>query len=94
MPPDVVYRMSPNWSKMYFLEDRSFIADTDEPRDTWLEEYILHDVLSSDLAALAMRADNLRRELDAEDIGATLQVEPAEDGGTFIRCALLLEKVS
>ena len=30
----------------------------------------LHDVLSSDLAALAMNADNLRREPDAEEIGS------------------------
>ncbi|MHC3437488.1 GAF domain-containing protein [Natrialbaceae archaeon A-gly3] len=37
---DVVYRMSPDWSEMYYLDGQEFIPDTDEPRQTWLEEYI------------------------------------------------------
>jgi GAF domain-containing protein/DNA-binding CsgD family transcriptional regulator/DNA-binding Lrp family transcriptional regulator len=40
---EVVYRMSPDWSEMYYLDGREFIADTDESLDTWLEEYIPSD---------------------------------------------------
>ena len=40
---DVVYRMSPDWSEMSFLDGREFIPDTDEPRQTWLEAYIPAD---------------------------------------------------
>lgn len=43
---EVVYRMSPNWSEMYYLEGREFIEDTKEPKKTWLEEYIpIHERL-------------------------------------------------
>jgi two-component system CheB/CheR fusion protein len=158
---DVIYRMSPDWSEMYYLDGRSFIVDTEEPRQTWLEEYIpeneqprvtaaiaeaidnkhlfelehqvvqadggrgwvysravpildedgelaewfgtatditekreleavvvdasekvrrqigqdLHDVLSSDLAALAMKTDNLTRKMDEESIERAAAVE-------------------
>jgi PAS domain-containing protein len=37
---DVVYRMSPDWSEMRYLQGREFIPDTDRPSRTWLEEYI------------------------------------------------------
>ena len=40
---DVVYRMSADWSEMYYLDGRSFVVDTDEPRETWLDEYIPED---------------------------------------------------
>jgi len=40
---DVVYRMSPDWSEMRQLRGRDFIADTEEPSHTWLEEYIHPD---------------------------------------------------
>ncbi|ELY63375.1 GAF domain-containing protein [Natronococcus jeotgali] len=40
---DVVYRMNPDWTEMYYLDGQEFIADTDEPRQTWLEEYIPAD---------------------------------------------------
>lgn len=37
---DIVYRMSANWSEMYLLEGKSFLADTRNSSPTWLEEYI------------------------------------------------------
>lgn len=37
---EVVYRMSPDWSEMYYLNGQKFIVDTAEPRKTWVEEYI------------------------------------------------------
>jgi PAS domain S-box-containing protein len=40
---DVVYRMSPDWGQMYQLRGRDFIADTEEPSNTWLQKYIHPD---------------------------------------------------
>ncbi|QIO24718.1 PAS domain-containing protein [Haloarcula sp. JP-L23] len=40
---DVVYRMSADWSEMMYLDGQEFIVDTDDPRKTWLEEYIPPD---------------------------------------------------
>ncbi len=37
---DIVYRMSPDWSVMRQLVGRNFIADTEQPSNTWLQEYI------------------------------------------------------
>jgi signal transduction histidine kinase len=37
---DVVYRMSPDWSRMYQLQGKDFIADTKDPSETWLRKYI------------------------------------------------------
>ena len=40
---DAVYRMSPDWTVMRYLQGREFIADTLEPSRTWLEKYIHPD---------------------------------------------------
>ena len=37
---DVIYRMSPDWAEMRYLEGGGFLVDTLEPRWHWLEEYI------------------------------------------------------
>ncbi len=37
---DVVYRMSPDWSEMYYLDGREFIASTQSASRDWLEAYI------------------------------------------------------
>ncbi len=37
---DAVYRMSPDWSEMRQLHGKDFIADTEKPSRTWLQEYI------------------------------------------------------
>ncbi|MBV8869864.1 MAG: PAS domain-containing protein, partial [Acetobacteraceae bacterium] len=39
----VVYRMSPDWTEMRRLEGRGFLADTEHPSRTWLDEYIYPD---------------------------------------------------
>ena len=40
---DVVYRMSPDWAEMRFLDGRGFISDTAEPTEGWMERYIHPD---------------------------------------------------
>jgi signal transduction histidine kinase/DNA-binding NarL/FixJ family response regulator len=40
---DMVYRMSPDWTKMYSLEGKGFIADTKEPHASWMDTYIHPD---------------------------------------------------
>jgi PAS domain S-box-containing protein len=37
---DVVYRMSADWTEMFHLRGRDFIADTEDPSRSWLEKYI------------------------------------------------------
>jgi two-component system, chemotaxis family, sensor kinase Cph1 len=37
---DALYRMSPDWSEMWDLNGARFIADTNRPSRTWLEDYI------------------------------------------------------
>lgn len=38
-----VYRMNPDWSAMYELYGRGFLADTKEPDTSWMEKYIPPD---------------------------------------------------
>jgi PAS domain S-box-containing protein len=38
---DIVYRMSPDWSQMLYLEGKEFLASVQDPTSTWLESYIL-----------------------------------------------------
>lgn len=40
---DVVYRMSPDWSEMRYLQGKDFIADTESPSQSWLEKYVHAD---------------------------------------------------
>ena len=40
---DVVYRMSPDWSRMHRLDGQGFLADTAEPSEGWMERYIHPD---------------------------------------------------
>ncbi|ADB38194.1 PAS domain-containing protein [Spirosoma linguale] len=37
---DIVYKMSPDWSRMEQLMGKSFLADTTQPSATWLQTYI------------------------------------------------------
>lgn len=37
---DVVYRMSPDWSEMRDLQGKEFVADIDNPGETWLAKYV------------------------------------------------------
>lgn len=38
---EVIYRMNPDWSGMNRLCGRGFLADTENPSNNWLQEYIL-----------------------------------------------------
>lgn len=40
---EVLYRMSPDWSEMRQLRSQGFLADTDRPNASWLDEYIHPD---------------------------------------------------
>jgi PAS domain-containing protein len=40
---DVVYRMSPDWAEMRFLDGRGFISDAAEPTEGWMKRYIHPD---------------------------------------------------
>lgn len=48
----VVYRMSPDWSEMWELDGRGFIADTAKPKKDWLDAYIHPDDQPTVLAAI------------------------------------------
>jgi signal transduction histidine kinase len=37
---DVIYRISPDWSRLIALEGRGFLLDTADPRDFWLSLYV------------------------------------------------------
>lgn len=37
---DVVYSMSPDWSQLRLVIGRDFVEDTQQPIDTWLQQYI------------------------------------------------------
>jgi len=58
---DVVYRMNPDWSEMRQLRGRDFIADTETPSRTWLQEYIHPEDQPRVLAAIgqAIRAKSI-----------------------------------
>jgi signal transduction histidine kinase/CheY-like chemotaxis protein len=49
---DVVFRMSPDWSEMRFLQGKDFIADTENPSQGWLQKYIHPDNHAEVLAAI------------------------------------------
>jgi signal transduction histidine kinase/DNA-binding response OmpR family regulator len=40
---DVVYRMGPDWHEMRYLRGNDFVADTDDPSESWLAKYIHPD---------------------------------------------------
>jgi PAS domain S-box-containing protein len=40
---NVVYRMSPDWSEMRYLDGQEFIADTKDSSRTWVDKYIHRD---------------------------------------------------
>ncbi|GAB3169002.1 PAS domain S-box protein [Telluribacter humicola] len=40
---DLVYKMSPDWSQMYSLDGKDFLADTVNPSANWLQRYVLEE---------------------------------------------------
>ncbi|MGE6784483.1 response regulator [Ensifer adhaerens] len=55
---DIVYRMGPDWREMRFLQGKDFIADTDDPSESWLEKYVPTD----DQAPVLARIGNAIRD--------------------------------
>jgi len=55
---DVVYCMSPDWSKMHYLQGKDFIADTESPSHSWLEKYIHPDDQTRVMAAIHKAISN------------------------------------
>jgi PAS domain S-box-containing protein len=50
---DVIYRMSPDWSEMLYLQGRDFIADTRHADSQWLDHYVHpedHDLVRENMA--------------------------------------------
>ena len=52
---NIVYRMSPDWSEMRYLDGQEFIADTKDSSRTWVDKYI-HPDDQQHLMALIQRA--------------------------------------
>ncbi|HWZ63188.1 MAG TPA: ATP-binding protein [Steroidobacteraceae bacterium] len=84
---DVVYRMSPDWSEMRYLDGRNFIADQADPSHSWLDKYIPEEDRPRILAAIeaAIRAKSVF-ELEHRIIRADRSV-----GWTFSRAIPLLD---
>jgi signal transduction histidine kinase len=49
---NVVYRMSPDWSEMRYLDGQEFIADTKDSSRTWVDKYIHRDDQHHVMAAI------------------------------------------
>ena len=49
---DVVYRMSPDWAHMYYLEGKEFVAETKDSSGSWTSKYIHADDQPRVLAAI------------------------------------------
>jgi PAS domain S-box-containing protein len=58
---EALYRMSPDWSEMRQLHSRSFLANTERPSRTWLDDYIPPDDHAQVMAAVrgAMRTKSV-----------------------------------
>jgi PAS domain S-box-containing protein len=54
---DIVYRMNADWTEMRQLDGRSFIADTVDPSQSWIENYIHPDDRETVLAAVGKAID-------------------------------------
>jgi two-component system CheB/CheR fusion protein len=48
-----LYRMSPDWSEMFQLDGRGFLANTDSPSSSWLDTYIHPADQAAVLAAIS-----------------------------------------
>ncbi len=89
----VMYRMSPDWGKMWQLDGRGFIPDTQHAIENWLEVYIHPDDQPAVLAAIRTAIDNKSvfelenrvRRIDGT-LGWTLSraVPLLDDGGNII----------
>lgn len=49
---DIVFRMSPDWSELRYLQGKDFIASTDVPSEGWLAKYLHEDDQPQLMAAI------------------------------------------
>ncbi len=57
---DVIYRMSPDWEEMYFLDGKNFMADPKNPDKNWLKQYVHPDDRERVLAAIQSSVETKR----------------------------------
>lgn len=85
---DVIYRMSPDWGEMRHLQGRRFLPDTEQPSQTWLQQYIpivhQHPVLAAIQEAIRTKS---MFELEHQ----VLRVD-GTPGWTFSRAIPLLDE--
>ncbi len=62
---DMEYKMNADWSEMYFLVGKRFLADTPDPSVTWMEKYIPPEDRPAVLAAIG-EAIRQRQPFDLE----------------------------
>jgi PAS domain S-box-containing protein len=84
---DVVYRMNPDWTEMWHLVGRDFVAGTDAPTTSWLQKYVPREEQARVMAAIqdAVR-DRRTFELEHRVVRADGTV-----GWTFSRAIPLLD---
>ncbi|MDB6032915.1 MAG: sensory transduction histidine kinase, partial [Verrucomicrobiales bacterium] len=84
---DVLYRMSPDWSEMLQLHGSDFLADTEKPSRTWLQDYI-HPDDQPQVEAAIQKAIHARSVFEFEH-----RVRRADGtlGWTFSRAVPLLD---
>jgi len=84
---DVVYRMSPDWSVMRYLDGKEFMADTLEPSEAWLHKYIHPDEQPRVLKAIK---DAIRTKNSFELEHRVLRAD-GSTGWTFSRAIPLMD---
>ena len=85
---DVVYRMSPDWRVMYYLQGRDFIPDTCRPNSTWIERYIHPD----DQPQVTQIIDEAIRTKSIFELVHRVQRVDGTLGWTFSRAVPILDK--
>ena len=85
---DTVYKMSPDWTEMRFLEGKQFLAGTDNPSRTWLETYIPSGDHPTVLATIE---DAIRRRTVFELEHRVVRLDGTV-GWTFSRAVPLLDE--
>ncbi len=85
---EVLYRMSPDWTEMRQLHGHGFLANTENPSRTWLQEYIHPDDQSQVATAIK---EAIRRKSIFELEHRVIRADGSL-GWTFSRAVPLLDK--
>jgi signal transduction histidine kinase/DNA-binding response OmpR family regulator len=84
---DIVYRMSPDWSRMHFLQGKDFVPDTNDPSSGWLDKYIPPD---DQLQVLSAIREAIRKKTTFELEHRVLRAD-GSPGWTFSRAIPVLD---